>query len=203
MIPPVDVPEIRSKYDPIGFSRCCSISARNAAGNVPRIPPPSMQSIRREDLLPCSFCAANVIWSPLHWPKQSNPSRTPAERRRSDASGPVWMAQPRGLPNHRIESQRLDGARPATSSASDRRVSRRTCRSWKGVGRPTAIRCVDIALSRLRAADEDDPTRGSRRIGTKREAWARSFDPHILCPSASPNTISRVMSEKHSVNVWF
>ena len=71
------------------------------------------------------------------------------------------------------------------------------------MGRSTAIRCVDIALSRLRAADEDDPTRGSRRIGTKREAWARSFAPHILCPSASPNTISMVMSDKHSVNVWF
>ena len=41
IMPPVDVPEIRSKYRPMGCSRSCSRLARKAAGKVPRIPPPS------------------------------------------------------------------------------------------------------------------------------------------------------------------
>ena len=45
--------------DAIGASRCRSSSARNAAGNVPRMPPPSMQRMRRFGACATSFAAGN------------------------------------------------------------------------------------------------------------------------------------------------
>src|SRR3954468_13669101 len=46
IIPPVLVPEIRSKWSTIRFPVASSISARNAAGSAPLRPPPSILKIR-------------------------------------------------------------------------------------------------------------------------------------------------------------
>ena len=46
MIPPVDVPTIRSKYVAIGCPSDCSSVARKDPGKTPLIPPPSIERIR-------------------------------------------------------------------------------------------------------------------------------------------------------------
>src|SRR4051812_19372836 len=46
MIPPVEVPAMRSKYRCIGSGRQSSSTARKDAGNMPFIPPPSIERMR-------------------------------------------------------------------------------------------------------------------------------------------------------------
>jgi hypothetical protein len=45
MMPPVDVPAIKSKYDAKGGLIALSTSAKKAASNTPLIPPPSNDKI--------------------------------------------------------------------------------------------------------------------------------------------------------------
>ena len=46
IIPPMEVPVIRSKYSYNGRSTEASSFARKVAGNIPLIPPPSIDKIR-------------------------------------------------------------------------------------------------------------------------------------------------------------
>jgi hypothetical protein len=66
MIPPVDVPQIKSKYSfsfigsPFSLERYDSKSVRNLAGIIPLIPPPSIDNILN------SFMRLGLIfWQPL------------------------------------------------------------------------------------------------------------------------------------------
>jgi hypothetical protein len=71
MIPPVDVPTMRSKYSETGAPSDSSKAARKDAGTTPFIPPPSMLRIR---LNICSFLAYLGILS------------------LAPVFGPVWMS---------------------------------------------------------------------------------------------------------------
>ena len=79
IIPPVEVPAIRSKYDPIGRSRCCSSSARKAAGNVPRMPPPRQYTGGGASFAPAVRLllpmAPPHVWASRFRPRHSRPSQ--------------------------------------------------------------------------------------------------------------------------------
>jgi len=55
MMPPVDVPAIKSKSSAAGRSVRRSISVSTAAGITPRIPPPSIESTRTEPATPATL----------------------------------------------------------------------------------------------------------------------------------------------------
>ena len=68
IMPPVEVPAMRSKYSQIGRPRSSSRVARKAAGCVPFMPPPSMQSMRRISGSLASEWLYTDVSSNLHLP---------------------------------------------------------------------------------------------------------------------------------------